>query len=123
MAKPNNPGGNAGKGRPKGAPNRATRELRALATEYTEQALLVLAEVMRDGRAPHAARVHAATALLDRGHGKPRQELEHSGPDGKDLIPEPVEIDPAKAALAMLTLIRAAAENAKGSQSDGRDDR
>ena len=107
MAKPHNPSGNAGQGRPKGAPNKATRELRALATEYTEQALLVLAEVMRDGRAPHAARVHAATALLDRGHGKPRQELEQSGPDGRDLIPA-TEVDPGKVALAILNLLQAA---------------
>jgi nuclear transport factor 2 (NTF2) superfamily protein len=81
MAKPQKPRGNAGQGRPRGAPNKATRELRALAREYTEQALLVLAEMMGDRAAPHAARVHAATALLDRGHGKPRQEFEHSGSD------------------------------------------
>lgn len=30
-------------------------------------------------------RVAAAIALLDRGYGKPRQALEHSGPDGAAL--------------------------------------
>ena len=29
-----------------------------------------------------AARVSAANALLDRGYGKPRQAVEHSGADG-----------------------------------------
>jgi hypothetical protein len=105
MAKPHSPGGNAGKGRPKGAPNKATRELRALASEYTEQALLALAEVMGDGSAPHAARVHAATALLDRGHGKPRQEHEIAGKDGKDLVP--AEPDMSKLALVLLNVLRA----------------
>ena len=81
--------------------------MRALAGEYTEQALRVLVDVMGDGTAPHGARVHAATALLDRGHGKPRQELEHSGPDGRDLIPA-TEVDPGKVALAILNLLQAA---------------
>ena len=30
---------------------------------------------MRDATAPHAARVSAATAILDRGHGKPTQPI------------------------------------------------
>ena len=112
MAKPHKPGGNAGKGRPPGQPNRVTRELKTLAQQYTEQALLVLAEVMRDGRAPHAARVHAATALLDRGHGKPRQEHEIAGKDGKDLVP--AEPEPGKVALAILNLLHEAREAPKG---------
>jgi hypothetical protein len=32
--------------------------------------------------APGAARVAAANAVLDRGHGKPRQALEHGGDGG-----------------------------------------
>jgi hypothetical protein len=115
MAKPHNPGGNAGKGRPKGAPNRATRELRTFAQEYTEEAVATLAEVMRDRAAPHAARVTASVALLDRGHGKPRQGLEHSGPDGKDLLP--ADPDPGKVALALLNVLRAA--KAPVSAADG----
>ena len=61
--------------------------------------------MMRDPAAPHAARVSAATALLDRGHGKPRQELEHSGAEGKDLIP--AEPDMSKLALVLLNVLRA----------------
>jgi hypothetical protein len=47
--------------------------------EYVRRALVV---VMNDSAAPAAARVSAANALLDRGHGKPRQALEHGGTDG-----------------------------------------
>ncbi|MDQ7262695.1 hypothetical protein NM680_12925 [Paracoccus sp. PS-1] len=75
-----------GAGRPAGARNKATRERRAtitdLAQDYGEAALATLAEVMRDSDAPHSARVAASNALLDRGYGKPRQEVDHSSSDG-----------------------------------------
>lgn len=41
-----------------------------LARQHTEAAIALLADVMRDPKAPQAARVTAATALLDRGWGK-----------------------------------------------------
>jgi hypothetical protein len=41
-----------------------------LARQHTEQAVALLAEVMLDPKAPQAARVTAAQALLDRGWGK-----------------------------------------------------
>ena len=66
-------------GRVAGTPNKATADVKALAGNYTGQALAVLAEIMQDGTAPHSARVAAANALLDRAVGKPRQELEHAG--------------------------------------------
>lgn len=80
MAAPKNPRGNAGKGRPRGKPNRATRALKALAIGYTEEAVGALADVMRDSDSPAAARVAAAVALLDRGHGKPRNTDEPGAP-------------------------------------------
>jgi hypothetical protein len=107
MAAPKQPGGNAGKGRRPGVPNKATAAVREIAQIYTVEAVEALAGVMRDPAAPPAARVSAATALLDRGHGKPRQELEHSGPDGRDLIPA-TEVNPGKVALAILNLLHAA---------------
>lgn len=40
-----------------------------------DDALAVLVEVMADPAAPHAARVAAANAILDRGYGKPTQDI------------------------------------------------
>lgn len=79
MAAPKHARGRAGLGRPPGAQNRVSRELRLLAREYTDQALAALAEVMLDSDSPAAARVAAAVALLDRGHGRPTQQREQAG--------------------------------------------
>ena len=43
--------------------------MRAYAQQYTEKAIEALAEIMESGES-EAARVSAANALLDRGHGK-----------------------------------------------------
>ena len=63
-----------GAGRPLGSSNKCTTEqsqrLSELAKTYTEEALLTLADVARNGRTD-AARVSAANALLDRAYGKP----------------------------------------------------
>jgi hypothetical protein len=75
MAAPKNPGGNAGKGRRPGVPNKATAKVREIAQKYTVEAVEALAAVMRDPKVPPAARVSAATALLDRGHGRPTQPI------------------------------------------------
>jgi len=50
-------------------------EIRSLARGHTETALNVLAGIMNEREAPHAARVAAANSLLDRGWGKPTQPL------------------------------------------------
>lgn len=75
-----------GAGRPKGAVNKATADIREAAQLYTEAALAVLVEVMQTGDSA-AARVAAANSVLDRGHGKPKQSTEVSGLDGAPLIP------------------------------------
>lgn len=64
-----------GAGRPKGAVNKATADIREAAQQYTEQALAVLVEVMTQGDSA-AARVAAANSVLDRAHGKPKQSVE-----------------------------------------------
>ena len=64
----------AGRGRPKGAPNKSTAEVKALASVYTEAAIKRLADWMRSDE-PKAS-VAAANALLDRAHGKPSQSLD-----------------------------------------------
>lgn len=63
-------------GREKGTPNKATASLKEAAQVYTEGALMVLVNVMQDETQPAAARISAATAILDRGHGKPTQAVE-----------------------------------------------
>ena len=66
-----------GAGRPPGSRNKATlareagaKTLTDLAREKTEDALAALLDVARDTTAPAAARVSAATALLDRAWGR-----------------------------------------------------
>lgn len=74
--------GNPG-GRPKEDP-----EVKALAREYTEEAVHRLAEWMRSDNAK--ASVSASMALLDRGYGKPSQAI-----GGDDTMP-PVQIAQVK---------------------------
>ena len=52
------------------------RDLREAAQGYSEEALTVLAGVMRDTEAPPAAKVAAARELLDRGYGKAVQAVD-----------------------------------------------
>ncbi len=53
--------------------------IEALAQQHADAAIATLVEICGNRDAPPAARVAAATALLDRGWGKARQPLEHSG--------------------------------------------
>ena len=48
-------------------------DIRSYARKFTVEALETLAHVMRQPKAPPAARVMAANALLDRGWGKAAQ--------------------------------------------------
>ena len=54
---------------------KAPTEIRSLARSHTESALKTLSGIMNEPDAPAAARVSAATALLDRGWGKPPQAI------------------------------------------------
>lgn len=58
--------------------SKAPIEIRSLARGHTETAIKTLAGIMKQPKAPPAARVAAASALLDRGWGKPTQPLEGS---------------------------------------------
>lgn len=73
-----------GAGRPKGALNKATADVKLAAQAYTEEALKTLAKIMKTG-ASEAARVAAANSILDRGHGKPKQTIDGPGPNGEHL--------------------------------------
>ena len=57
------------------APAQEKRELREAARQFTDDALKTLAAICNEGQS-EAARVSAASALLDRGFGKPTQQLE-----------------------------------------------
>jgi hypothetical protein len=61
-------------------------EIASAARVYAESAVRTLQAIMGQAKAPHAARVAAAIALLDRGYGRPKQSLEHGGPNGLDEI-------------------------------------
>ena len=54
---------------------KAPADIRSLARTHTALALRVLKEIAGSPKAQNTARVAAAVALLDRGWGKPKQEL------------------------------------------------
>ena len=68
-------------GNPGGRPKDDVR-LRELAQERTEAALDTLTQIMNSAKAPPAARVSAACAILDRGWGRPCQQLSLPGEGG-----------------------------------------
>ncbi len=65
-------------GNPGGRPA-VLKELQELARTHTDEAIMALVSVMRDKRAPAAARVFASNSILDRGWGKAPQSVEVSG--------------------------------------------
>jgi hypothetical protein len=67
--------GNPG-GRPKGE-----GEIREIARQHTDAAIRTLVRVMSNKKASHGAQVAAASALLDRGWGRPQQSIRAEGFD------------------------------------------
>lgn len=85
-----------GAGRKPGAVSKAKRELAEMAKEHAAMALEVLVNVAKAGESD-AARVSAATAILDRGYGRPFQAMQISGdPDAPVQAVHHVIIDPPK---------------------------
>ena len=82
--------GNPG-GRPKGL-----SEVIALAREHTELAITTLVDIAKQTKAAPAARVAAASALLDRGWGKPAQAIQATTTNASAVVlldkGDPVEI-------------------------------
>ena len=68
-------------GRTPGTLNKATKDIKALAAPYGEQAVSELARIMTASESD-AARIAAAKELLDRGFGKAKQPIDHSSTDG-----------------------------------------
>lgn len=68
-------------GRKPGIPNKATRDIKALAQVYSEQAVQELAKLAgvvagQPGAESEPARIAALKELLDRGHGKASQSVD-----------------------------------------------
>ena len=61
-------------GNPGGRP-KVLGDVQELARQKSPEAITTLANIMHDEKAPSAARVAAANALLDRGYGKPTQPI------------------------------------------------
>lgn len=74
-------GARPGAGRPKGSPNKATADVRALAGKYAPDAISELARLSIEAES-EAARVSAIKEILDRAFGKSPMAVEHSGPEG-----------------------------------------
>ena len=74
--------GNAG-GRPKKLQTieakRMVADVKSLARECAPEAIETLKKIMLDVKTPPAARIGAATAILDQGFGKPPQAIDVSG--------------------------------------------
>jgi hypothetical protein len=62
-------------GNPNGRP-KVVADVQNAAREHSGEAIETLAGIMRDPKAPAAARTSAACALLDRGYGKPLQTVD-----------------------------------------------
>lgn len=82
-------GKRAGAGRKHGSRGKVTVALGATLTEmaqrYTAQALQALVDAATSEKATWGARVTAAGMLLDRGHGRAVQAVEHSGAGGEPI--------------------------------------
>ena len=70
-------------GRQKGTPNKSSGEMRELAQAYGPKALATIVRLM-DSQ-DDDMKLRASQTLLDRGYGKPSQQLQHAGHDGGPL--------------------------------------
>jgi predicted ATP-dependent serine protease len=99
-------------GRPKRPETIATRrvvaDVKATARDLTLDAMDTLKQVMKDPKAPPAARVGAATAILDRGWGKPQQQI-----DANVNVIDGMAIEEQEALIAMLRAIQAERQAAR----------
>ena len=75
-------------GNPGGRPKEIA-EVKELAREHMPAAIEALVSIMNNTKASDAARVSAATALLDRGYGKPQQHIDAEIGSFVARLPEP----------------------------------
>lgn len=87
-------------GNPRGRP-KVVAEVRDLARQYTGDAVATLANIMSNPKISAAARVSAATALLDRGWGKPQQPIQAD----VNVVPPEVQERQQQARQTMLRML------------------
>ena len=80
-----------GAGRKPGMVSKAKQDLVKMAKGYAQEAVETLAEIMRNKQEPSSARISAATALIDRGYGKPTQAIAH-GQDPDNPLPAAITL-------------------------------
>jgi predicted ATP-dependent serine protease len=88
---------------------RVVADVKVAARELTLDAMDTLKLVMKDPKAPRAARVGAATAILDRGWGRPQQQI-----DANVNVIDGMAIEEQEALIAMLRAIQAERQAARG---------
>jgi hypothetical protein len=78
-------------GRKKGSPNKVTAEIKEIANQYGEQALLTLVNLMHTANSD-STKVMAAKEILDRAYGKATQyqevEVDHKGGVDVNIAPK-----------------------------------
>ena len=72
-------------GNPGGRPKEVV-EVRELARERTTKAIEALEAILDDDKQPGSTKVAAATALLDRGHGRPGASVDMKVQNGPSLV-------------------------------------
>src|SRR5262245_43164209 len=77
-------------GNPGGRPKEIA-EVKELARQHMPAAIDALVSIMNNTKASDAARVSAATALLDRGYGKPQQHMDAEIGSYVAWLPRPYE--------------------------------
>jgi hypothetical protein len=90
-------GAREGAGRPKGALSRTTIAFRNHVREYTDEAVELHVEAMRDNELDMSLRLEAAQWLVDRGYGKASQQT--TGPNDGPLQVEYHSFDEVRAVL------------------------
>jgi predicted ATP-dependent serine protease len=103
-------------GNPDGRPKRpetieargVIADVKTAARELTQDAVDTLKLVMKDPKAPPAARVGAATAILDRGWGRPQQQI-----DANVNVIDGMAIEEQEALIAILRSIQTEREAAR----------
>lgn len=78
--------------------------MREVAQAHTAEAVEALVAIMRSKKAATASRVAAAIALLDRGHGRPVQAMEHNVPAIEKNLPEMSMLEVARRIAWTLTM-------------------